>query len=75
MVIFYDLTTKEIKYTERDTMIPTLPIGTTEEKISILAQQNIGFVSVPYEMDIEAFNYTVCFAESIFAGLQPKGGI
>lgn len=72
MVIIYDLDTKEIVYTERDTMIPKLPVGTTEEKIQILAQDNKGFVGVPYEMDFEVFDYKVCFSEGVFIGLQPK---
>lgn len=73
MVIFYDLNTKEIMRTERDTMLPTLPIGATEEKIEILKEDNIGMVSVPYELDLEVFNYKVALDENnIFLGLQPK---
>ena len=73
MVIFYDIETKEIRYTERDSMLPTLPGGTTEEKINLLKEQNIAFVSVPYELDLEVFNYKVAFDESNnFIGLQPK---
>lgn len=73
MVIFYDKETKEVMYTEKGTMVPTLPIGSTEEKIQLLGEQNIGFVGVPYEMDLEAFNYIVCLdEEKNFIGLQPK---
>ena len=73
MVIFYDITTKEIKYTERDSILPKLPEGTTEDKINLLKEQNIAFVSVPYELDLEIFNYKVTFDENNnFIGLQPK---
>lgn len=73
MVVFYNLITKEIIYTERDKILPQLPIGTTEEQSQILAQENIGFVGVPYEMDLEVFNYLVCHdEEGNFIGLQPK---
>ncbi|MDU5109753.1 MAG: hypothetical protein E6248_04870 [Clostridium sp.] len=73
MVIFYDIETKEIKYTERDSMLPNLPGGTTEEKIDLLRKENIGFVSVAYELDLEVFNYKVAFDEkNNFIGLQPK---
>lgn len=73
MVIFYDLNTNEIKYTEREVIQPVLPIGTTEEKLILLKEQNIGFVSVPYELDSEIFNYRVSFNnENNFIGLQPK---
>lgn len=38
-------------------------------------KQNIGFVGVNYEMDLEIFNYKVCINEmGEFIGLQPKGG-
>lgn len=75
MVIFYDLETKDILYTERDTILPNLPNGSTEEQLEILAKENIGFVSVPYEMDLEVFNFKVCFdINNVFQGLQPKGG-
>lgn len=76
MVLFYDLDTKEIRYTERDTMQPELPIGPTIEKAKMLSEENLGFVSVPYEMDIEVFNYLVCFdSNGRFQGLQPKEGL
>lgn len=73
MVIFYDLNTKEIMRTERDTILPILPIGTTEEKVEVLKEDNIGMVSVPYELDLEVFNYKVAFDENNnFIGIQPK---
>lgn len=72
MVIFYDLTTKDIIYTVSKEMIPTIPVGTTEEKIEILKNENKGFIGVPYEMDLEVFNYKVCFNDlGEFQGLQP----
>ena len=73
MVILYNKQTKEILYTEKETMIPQLPIGTVDEKVEILAKQKYCFVGVPYEMDLEVFNYVVCLdSENNFTGLQPK---
>ena len=73
MVIFYDKETKEILYTENDTMYPALPKGAYEEKIGILDKENIEFVSVPYEMGTEIFNFKVGINElGEFIGLQPK---
>lgn len=75
MVIFYDLITKDILYTEKEVITPILPLGNTEEKVEILNKQNIGFVGVNYEMNLEVFNYKVCINEmGEFIGLQPKGG-
>lgn len=72
MVIFYDLDTKEIKYTERDVMTPTLPIGDVQFQIQKLKEQNIGFISVPYELDLEVFNYKVDLNnKKEFIGLKP----
>lgn len=73
MVIFYDISTREIKYTERDVMTPQLLYGSTSEKVEALEEDNIGFISVPYEMDLEVFDYLVCLDEkNNFIGLQPK---
>lgn len=73
MVIYYNKETKEIEYTERDVMTPQLIDGSTSEKILTLEENNISFVGVPYEMDLEIFDYIVCLDENNnFIGLQPK---
>lgn len=73
MVLIFDLETNNILYTEAGKLVPELPIGTTEEKKIILAQEGKGFVGVAYEMDLEVFSYKVCFdANNNFVGLQPK---
>lgn len=73
MVIFYDLTTKDILYTEQERITPELPKGTVEEKVNLLKEENKGFVSVPYEAGMEILDYKVCLdSNNNFIGLQPK---
>jgi len=73
MVIYYNKETREIQYTERDVITPELIEGDTSEKIEELDKENISFVSVPYEVDLEIFSYKVCLdEEGNFLGLQPK---
>lgn len=72
MVIFYDLKTKNILYTEQEKMIPELPFGTTKEKIDILAKEGKGFIGVPYELGMEVVDYKVVFSKGEFVGIQPK---
>lgn len=73
MVIYYNKETLEVEYTERDVMTPQLIEGSTSDKIAMLDESNIAFVGVPYEMDLEIFDYRVCLDENNnFIGLQPK---
>lgn len=59
MVIFYDKTSLEIIYTESQTIVPTLPAGTIEEKRIILGQHNLDFLGLEQEMGMEIYNYKV----------------
>jgi hypothetical protein len=73
MVIVFDKTTKEIHHTENNVMYPALPQGTFDDKKRILAQQNLDFVGIPYEMGEYIFNFNLCFdMDNNFTGLQPK---
>lgn len=73
MVIIYDLVTKEILSTEDNTIIPILPMGDTETKVSLLKQEGKGFISLPYELNADIVNYKLVFNdEDEFVGLQPK---
>jgi len=73
MVIYYNRETRDIEFTERDVMLPQLISGSTSEKIKLLEESNTGFVSVPYELNEEIFNYKVCLDDDgNFTGLQPK---
>lgn len=73
MVIFFDMDTKQIFNIEENTMVPALPAGTTEEKKEILKRDNLDFISIPYEMGMEIFNYNLCFNESgQFVGIAHK---
>lgn len=74
MIIYYDLTTKEIKRTEDNTMTPILPANMTfDEKKEFYKSQEEGFISLPYEMGKYVFNFNLCFdTNGNFTGLEPK---
>lgn len=73
MVIVYDISTREILYTEQEVMAPQLPMGDTEEKKTALLAEGKSFVGLPYEMGTEVFDYLVALNENNeFIGLQPK---
>jgi len=73
MVLVYDMTTKALHHTEDNTMLPALPAGTLEEKKTVLALDNLNFVSIPYEMGTYIWDYDLRFDENgAFRGLQPK---
>jgi hypothetical protein len=74
MVIFYDSTTKAIKRTEDNTMVPILPANKTfDEKKEFYKAQNEDFISIPYEMGSYVYDYKLCFdINNNFIGLEPK---
>lgn len=74
MVVYYDLTTKEIKRTEDNTMMPILPANMDlEQKRNYYNSINENFICLPYEIGVSIFNFNLCFdANNNFTGLQPK---
>lgn len=76
MVIFYEKNgenVRKILMAEHDVMSPTIPANKTiEEKIEFYDLDNKSFISLPYELGGEIFNYNLCFnEEDIFLGLVP----
>lgn len=72
MVVFYDLETKEIRYTEDNQMEPMLPMGDTTTKQETLKEDGLGFISVPYEVS-NIRNYRLIFDDKdSFIALQPN---
>jgi hypothetical protein len=73
MIIVFKNDTKEIQYTEDNTMVLTLPEGTMEEKKQILNEQGLDFVSIPYELGVYIQYFKLSFdTTGNFIGLQPK---
>jgi len=74
LIIYFDLTTKEILRTEDNTMVPILPMNSTfEEQKSYYESINQNFISLPYEMGIYIYNFKLAFdVNGSFTGLQPK---
>lgn len=73
MVIFFDIDTKQIFNIEENTMVSALPAGTMDEKKEILRKDNLDFISIPYEMGMEIFNYNLCFnSDGQFVGIAHK---
>ena len=74
MIIYYDLTTKAIKRTEDNTVVPIMPMNSTfDEQKEYYRSQNEDFISLPYEMGIYIYNFVLNFnTEGVFIGLQPK---
>ena len=74
MVIFYDIRTREIKRTEDNTMIPTLPANKElDEMRSYYRESFEDFISIPYELGINIYKFNLCFDENNnFIGIQAK---
>jgi len=74
MVIFYNLDDKKIKRIEDNVMLPTLPFDMDiEEKINYYKIENEGFISLPYELGANIWNFDLCFdSNDNFIGIQPK---
>lgn len=80
MVIFFKNTgenTREITQAEHNVMTPTLPENMTiEEKVDHYNTEGLRFISLPYEIGGDIFNYNALVdANDNFIGLQPKGVI
>lgn len=70
MVIFYNIETNEIIYTENKVTHPSLPIVDVD---NILLKQGLSYVCLNNEMGLEVFNYKVSFdEEGNFKGLKLK---
>ena len=77
MVIFFNNTgnnIREIKQAEHNVMTPTLPSKLTiEEKVEHYNSEGLRFISLPYEIGGDIFNYNALVdAKENFIGLQPK---
>ena len=75
MIIFYDNTTGEIDSLEHFTEIVNLPANLKgEELVRYYKEQGLNFISLPYELGSEAFNYKVIMEENgEFKALHPRG--
>lgn len=77
MVIFFKNTgenAREITVAEHNVMTPTLPdYMTIEEKVDHYNNEGLRFISLPYEIGGDIFNYNALVdANDNFIGLQPK---
>ena len=74
MVIFYDIETRDILRTEDNTMVPTLPANMElEEKKAYYRENFEDFISIPYELGINIYNFNLCFdKDNNFIGMQMK---
>ena len=77
MVIFFDNTgnnIREIKQAEHNVMTPTLPDKLSiEEKVKHYNSEGLRFISLPYEIGGDIFNYNALVdGKENFIGLQPK---
>lgn len=77
MVVFFnknDKNVREIVMVEHDVMSPSLPANKElDEKIVYYEDNDISFVSFPYELGGEIYNYNLCFNENgEFIGITPK---
>lgn len=77
MVIFYKNTgdnVREIKQAEHEVMTPTLPYNLSiKEKVLHYTKEGLNFVSLPYEVGGDIFNYNALVdTNDNFIGLQPK---
>lgn len=78
MVVFYnndDKNIKDVVMVEHDVMSPTIP-GNRDlsEKISYYSENDMSYISLPYELGGDIFSYKLCFNNSKeFVGLTPIG--
>lgn len=77
MVIFFsnnDGNVREITQAEHYVMTPTFPENMSlEEKVIHYKNEDLRFVSLPYEVGGDIFNYNALVdANGDFIGLQPK---
>lgn len=76
MVVFYnndDKNLKDVVMVEHDVMSPTIP-GNRDlsEKISYYNENDMRFISLPYELGGDIFSYKLCFNDlKEFIGLSP----
>ena len=80
MVIFFKNTgenAREIILAEHNVMTPTLPANMSiEEKVDHYNNEGLRFISLPYEIGGDIFNYSALVdVNDNFIGLQPKGVI
>ena len=80
MVIFFNnegANAREITQVEHNVMTPTFPGNMNlEEKIKHYNDENLRFVSLPYEIGGDIFNYNALVGkDDNFIGLQPKEGM
>ena len=80
MVIFFKNTgenAREITVAEHEVMTPTLPANMSiEEKVDHYNNEGLRFISLPYEIGGDIFNYNALVdTNDNFIGLQPKGVI
>lgn len=59
MVVYYDLESREIVFTENGTNKPLLIRGSEDEIKSLLSEQNLGFIVVDQEIGEEIFDYAL----------------
>ena len=76
MVVFYkknDINSGEIVMVEHEVMSPTIPANKDlTEKISYYNENEMAFISLPYELGGDIFNYRICFNDNgEFIGLMP----
>lgn len=76
MIVYYKKdgdNLRDIVMVEHEVMTPTLPANMeTKDQISYYEENNVNFISLPYEMGGAIFNYRVCVNDKgEFIGLQP----
>lgn len=77
MVIFFKnegKNVREITQSEHEVMTPTFPMNMNlEEKVEHYNNEGLRFISLPYEIGGDIFNYNaIVDNEGNFIGLQPK---
>jgi hypothetical protein len=75
LVVFYNENNENIReviMVEHDVISPTIPANRDiNGKIEYYNENNMSYVSLPYEIGGEIFNYNLCFNNGEFIGLVP----